>query len=258
MARRYTTKEIETLLEQFNLRTPLSKLETILNKPGEGIISKLRTLSEEYPEIWDHQRTLEYEKEYRQRSEVKKRKREYSQRPEVKEKKKEYNQRPEAQKKRDIYYIINFGSSERYNRILGRAIKEKVSVKEYILNLFNASGLNSRKDFKRDFLDSGPDQNLVFMPKIELEQTAIYQNGVQSQKTHEINEEITKLLDILTERERTIIKLRYGFNDGTNYTLEEIGNKIRVSRSRIGQLKKRALNKLRIEAEARGLEEYLI
>ena len=52
-------------------------------------------------------------------------------------------------------------------------------------------------------------------------------------------------LSILSFREREIIKLRYGTGDGYTYTLEEVGRIFRVSRERVRQIEKRAIEKLK-------------
>jgi RNA polymerase sigma factor (sigma-70 family) len=59
-----------------------------------------------------------------------------------------------------------------------------------------------------------------------------------------------RLLDDLTEREREILRWRYGFTDGTEYTLEEIGRKFTLTRERIRQIEKEALGKLKKTARA--------
>lgn len=52
-------------------------------------------------------------------------------------------------------------------------------------------------------------------------------------------------MDILTERERMIIKLRFGFDDGRPRTLEEVGKVYNVTRERIRQIEEKALRKLK-------------
>jgi RNA polymerase primary sigma factor len=54
-----------------------------------------------------------------------------------------------------------------------------------------------------------------------------------------------RLLGDLTEREQEILRLRYGFMDGSEYTLEMIGNKLKLTRERIRQIEKEALSKLK-------------
>ncbi len=59
------------------------------------------------------------------------------------------------------------------------------------------------------------------------------------------HEELSALLDRLSDREKLIIKIRYGFDDGEPHTLAETGEVIHVSRERVRQLEMRALKKLR-------------
>jgi len=60
-----------------------------------------------------------------------------------------------------------------------------------------------------------------------------------------LTEELEKILDNLRPRERDVLKLRFGLNDGNKRTLEEIGQLFGVSRERVRQIETRALNKLR-------------
>jgi RNA polymerase primary sigma factor len=59
------------------------------------------------------------------------------------------------------------------------------------------------------------------------------------------------LLRELSEREQQILRLRYGFIDGSEYTLEEIGKKFMLTRERIRQIEKEALAKLKQSARSR-------
>ena len=54
-----------------------------------------------------------------------------------------------------------------------------------------------------------------------------------------------QVLNTLTPREERVIKMRFGLEDGTEHTLEEIGEDFAVSRERIRQIEKKALEKLR-------------
>ncbi len=60
-----------------------------------------------------------------------------------------------------------------------------------------------------------------------------------------LSEELEQILDSLRPRERDVLKLRFGLNDGNKRTLEEIGQLFGVSRERVRQIETRALNKLR-------------
>lgn len=81
----------------------------------------------------------------------------------------------------------------------------------------------------------------------------------QSQEDNVIRNELTdalyNALDTLTERERDILKCRFGF-DGSPMTLEELGRKYRVSRERIRQIEKKALRKMRRPSIKRMLNGY--
>jgi RNA polymerase primary sigma factor len=68
---------------------------------------------------------------------------------------------------------------------------------------------------------------------------------------------LARALETLTTREKTIIELRYGLYDGTPHTLDEIGAMFGLTRERIRQLQKLALNKLRHPGVATLLTEYL-
>src|SRR6202049_834146 len=60
-----------------------------------------------------------------------------------------------------------------------------------------------------------------------------------------MRDELSKLLEVLDDRERTIILMRFGLDDGKPKTLEEVGKKFGVTRERIRQLQNIALAKLR-------------
>jgi len=59
------------------------------------------------------------------------------------------------------------------------------------------------------------------------------------------HEEVQKLLSSLNDREKRIIKLRYGFINGKERSLSEVAKILKISRERVRQLEKRALDKLR-------------
>ncbi|MBD2101174.1 RNA polymerase sigma factor RpoD/SigA [Leptolyngbya sp. FACHB-261] len=60
-----------------------------------------------------------------------------------------------------------------------------------------------------------------------------------------LSDQVDTVLDYLTEREREVIKLRYGLADGHNYTLAEIGDLYHLSRERVRQIQAKAMRKLR-------------
>ena len=70
-------------------------------------------------------------------------------------------------------------------------------------------------------------------------------------------EEVDRLLTVLTPRERAIIEMRYGLGKEEPMTLEEVGKRFRLSRERIRQVEEKAKKKLLAMARARHLQDYL-
>jgi len=65
------------------------------------------------------------------------------------------------------------------------------------------------------------------------------------------------ILDTLGEREREVLKLRFGFADGSPRTLEEVGQKFSLTRERVRQIEAKALRKLRHKRVQSELRDYL-
>jgi len=72
-----------------------------------------------------------------------------------------------------------------------------------------------------------------------------------------LKEQIDKVLDELTEREKRVLQLRFGLGDGHARTLEEVGKEFSVTRERIRQIEGKALRKLRHPSRSRKLKGYL-
>ncbi|MGA8849347.1 MAG: sigma-70 family RNA polymerase sigma factor, partial [Dehalococcoidia bacterium] len=72
-----------------------------------------------------------------------------------------------------------------------------------------------------------------------------------------LKEQIDKVLDDLTEREKKVLQLRFGLKDGYPRTLEEVGKEFNVTRERIRQIEGKALRKLRHPSRSRKLKGYL-
>ena len=70
-------------------------------------------------------------------------------------------------------------------------------------------------------------------------------------------EEVDKVLATLDPREERVLRLRYGLQDGRNYTLEEVGERFGLTRERIRQIEGQALRKLRHPRRSRSLRDYL-
>ncbi|MFC1804246.1 RNA polymerase sigma factor RpoD [Candidatus Omnitrophota bacterium] len=72
-----------------------------------------------------------------------------------------------------------------------------------------------------------------------------------------LKEEMGAALNTLTEREKKILLLRFGVNDGSSRTLEEVGNIFKVTRERVRQIEAKALKKLKHPTRSRRLRAFL-
>ena len=72
-----------------------------------------------------------------------------------------------------------------------------------------------------------------------------------------LREKIDEVLDTLPPREARILRLRFGLENGHNYTLEEVGEKFGLTRERIRQIESKALRRLRHPRRSRQLREYI-
>ena len=76
-------------------------------------------------------------------------------------------------------------------------------------------------------------------------------------QNRELSSRVKKILCTLSEREEKIIRLRFGIGEKAEYTLEEIGKRFNVSRERIRQIEKKALNRLRHSSRRDKLKNFL-
>jgi RNA polymerase primary sigma factor len=72
-----------------------------------------------------------------------------------------------------------------------------------------------------------------------------------------LKEQTEALLKTLTPREEKVIKMRFGLGDGSEHTLEEVGQSFAVTRERIRQIEAKALRKLRHPSRSRKLKAFL-
>ena len=72
-----------------------------------------------------------------------------------------------------------------------------------------------------------------------------------------LKEQTDALLKTLTPREERVIKMRFGIGDGSEHTLEEVGQSFQVTRERIRQIEAKALRKLRHPSRSRKLKAFL-
>ena len=72
-----------------------------------------------------------------------------------------------------------------------------------------------------------------------------------------LREQMENVLDSLSGRERRVLQLRFGLDDGRSRTLEEVGKEFGVTRERIRQIEAKALRKLRHPSRSKKLKDYL-
>ena len=72
-----------------------------------------------------------------------------------------------------------------------------------------------------------------------------------------LQKQLREVLDTLSEREKKVLILRFGLDDGRPRTLEEVGREFNVTRERIRQIEAKALRKLRHPSRSKKLRDYL-
>ena len=73
----------------------------------------------------------------------------------------------------------------------------------------------------------------------------------------DLRRNLKEVLDTLSDREKNVLILRFGLDDGRPRTLEEIGGKMGVTRERIRQIEEKALKKLRHPSRSKKLRDFL-
>lgn len=95
------------------------------------------------------------------------------------------------------------------------------------------------------------------------EETVVAVEDLQAPQPQEalVREELTRtmerLLSMLNDRQRQLLRLRFGMVDGTCYSLDQIGNLLGISKERVRQVEKQAIDKLKKLGADMGLEDFL-
>ncbi|NES93310.1 sigma-70 family RNA polymerase sigma factor, partial [Okeania sp. SIO2B9] len=100
----------------------------------------------------------------------------------------------------------------------------------------------------------GKGENTIYKEVIEFDGETpakyVFENCLQ--------EDVETVLNTLTERERNVLQMRFGLDDGQEKTLKEIGDTFNLTRERIRQIEAKALKKLEDPKRNRILREYLL
>jgi len=79
---------------------------------------------------------------------------------------------------------------------------------------------------------------------------------IQATSQELLRDQIKEIINDLTDRERKILEMRFGLEDGVTHTLEEVGKVFNVTRERIRQIEAKALEKIRMHERAAKLSDY--
>jgi RNA polymerase primary sigma factor len=90
----------------------------------------------------------------------------------------------------------------------------------------------------------------------DLLEDQLLQSPMEITARNQLQQYVTFALQDLSERERDILQLRYGFRDGTSHSLAEIGELLHISRERVRQIEMKALQKLRVKSSDQ-LKDFL-
>lgn len=100
-------------------------------------------------------------------------------------------------------------------------------------------------------LQQGEDSRL--MDVLQDEEQELPDNGLMEVS---LQEEITKTLETLSEREKEVVRLYFGIGEETSHTLEEIGQRFNLTRERARQIKEKALRRLKHSSRSKRLLVY--
>ena len=100
----------------------------------------------------------------------------------------------------------------------------------------------------------GEDENSQLQHFLEDQRIA---NPDSSAMKRLLREELEKVLNTLSDRERRVIRRRFGFDDGHYYTLEEVGREFGVTRERIRQIEAKALRRLKSQKRSVRVKDFL-
>lgn len=145
------------------------------------------------------------------------------------------------------YKKIKNSLEQKYNcQIKPSIVADKMGISENKINTFLNAFTKSLSI--ENSLDAADDKQLNLSEIIE----DVKQNVEKEIESEELKKDIKKALNILKEKEREVITLRFGLEDSGKRTLEEIGNIYGVTKECIRQIEKRAIRKIYTDYETRS------
>ena len=142
-------------------------------------------------------------------------------------------------------YLIEYGyepSDEEIAKFFNYTLEEVLEIKKNI----EKTKITSLNYFIGDEEDS---MLLDFIPDENSDSFDIVSNA-------QLREKLEEVLDTLTDKEREVLKLRFGWDDNKILTLEAVGKNFNVTRERIRQIEKKALRKLKHTSRVKKLEGF--
>lgn len=103
-------------------------------------------------------------------------------------------------------------------------------------------------------LGEGGEEDFTLLDVLSKKGTEDIEKNIIEETVHK---ELESMLNVLDDREKEIIKMRYGLDDQEPKTLEEVGEILGISRERVRQLEQRALKKLKAVALKKHLKDFL-
>jgi len=162
-------------------------------------------------------------------------------------------------------FRITAGVVEKLSRIraAGQRLLQKNSAKPNLEELAGSAGLSPLEtesllridreilSFDEPYIDT-PDSELIDLIRDTRED-----NPWRRMDDDALRSRLDRILAVLNPREREVIRLRFGYDDGRARSLQDVGEMLQVSRERIRQIEQAAMKKLRQPALARNLVPFL-
>ncbi len=160
-----------------------------------------------------------------------------------------------------IHIVEKLNKLKKYQRILKQKLQRQPTELEIAEEMgITRSALHQLLQLKRQSLSLnhrvGKGEDTELMELLEDTNLALPEEKMNERMMHQ--EIVSVLSDVLSQREKDVIMLRYGLTDSKIHTLEEVGKTFELSRERVRQIQTKAMRKLRRPQVARRLKGWLI